>query len=89
MNMVNGLVSSMTSSISTRCPDDFCFSEIADPRRAQGRRRRLPTVLAIAAGASLRGMRDYKATALGPEASAPRRASTSAIGVISADALLT
>jgi predicted transposase YbfD/YdcC len=51
---------------------DF-FREITDPRRAQGRRHRLPTVLAIAAGASLCGMRGYKAIAgwaksLGPKA---------------------
>jgi hypothetical protein len=39
------------------------FAEIPDPRRAQGRRHRLPTVLAIAAGASLCGMRGYRAIA--------------------------
>lgn len=49
------------------------FYAIADPRRAQGRRHRLPTVLAIAAGAILCGMRGYKAIAewaqsLGPKA---------------------
>lgn len=38
-----------------------CFATIADPRRAQGRRHRLPVVLAIAAGATLCGMRGYKA----------------------------
>jgi hypothetical protein len=37
------------------------FAHIPDPRRAQGRRHRLPTVLAIAAAASLCGMRGYKA----------------------------
>jgi hypothetical protein len=37
------------------------FADIPDPRRAQGRRHRLPTVLAIAAGAILCGMRGYKA----------------------------
>jgi Domain of unknown function (DUF4338)/DDE_Tnp_1-associated len=52
-------------------PDFFCL--IADPRRAQGRRHRLSTVLAIAAGATLCGMRGYKAIAewarsLGPKA---------------------
>jgi len=51
---------------------DF-FRPITDPRRAQGRRHPLPTVLAIAAGASLCGMRGYKAIAgwaksLGPKA---------------------
>jgi Domain of unknown function (DUF4338)/DDE_Tnp_1-associated len=55
-----------------RALPDF-FSLIADPRRAQGRRHRLPTVLAIAAGAILCGMRGYKAIAdwaqsLGPKA---------------------
>lgn len=39
----------------------LCFAAIADPRRAQGRRHRLPVVLGIAAGAILCGMRGYKA----------------------------
>jgi hypothetical protein len=39
------------------------FADIPDPRRIQGRRHRLPTVLAIAAGAILCGMRGYKAIA--------------------------
>jgi hypothetical protein len=39
---------------------DF-FSDIPDPRRAQGRRHSLSTVLAIAAGATLCGMRGYLA----------------------------
>ena len=39
------------------------FAAIPDPRRAQGRRHRLATVLAIAAGASLCGMRGYRAIA--------------------------
>ena len=38
-----------------------CFKSIPDPRRSQGRRHRLPTVLGIAAGAILCGMRGYKA----------------------------
>ena len=38
-----------------------CFTLIADPRRAQGRRHRLPVVLSIAAGATLCGTRGYKA----------------------------
>ncbi len=51
------------------------FTEIPDPRRAQGRRHPLPTVLALAAGATLCGMRGYKAMAdwaksLGPKARA-------------------
>jgi hypothetical protein len=37
------------------------FADIPDPRRTQGRRHRLPNVLAIAAGAVLCGMRGYKA----------------------------
>ena len=49
------------------------FREIPDPRRAQGRRHGLSTVLGIAAGAVLCGMRGYKAIAdwaasLGPKA---------------------
>ncbi len=49
------------------------FTEIPDPRRAQGRRHPLATVLALAAGATLCGMRGYKAMAdwansLGPKA---------------------
>jgi len=39
------------------------FSQIPDPRRTQGRRHRLSTVLGIAAGAVLCGMRGYKAIA--------------------------
>jgi hypothetical protein len=53
------------------------FTDIPDPRRAQGRRHPLPTVLAIAA-ATLCGMRGYKAIAewaadLGQAARARRR----------------
>ena len=39
---------------------DF-FADIRDPRRPQGRRHRLSTILGIAAGATLCGMRGYKA----------------------------
>jgi hypothetical protein len=39
---------------------DF-FKKIPDPRRSQGRRHQLKTVLAIAAGAILCGMRGYRA----------------------------
>jgi hypothetical protein len=39
---------------------DF-FANIPDPRRSHGRRHRLATVLGIAAGATLCGMRGYKA----------------------------
>lgn len=38
-----------------------CFTTIPDPRRAQGRRHRLSVVLGLAAGATLCGMRGYKA----------------------------
>jgi hypothetical protein len=41
----------------------FFFADIPDPRRTQGRRHRLSTVLAIAAGACLCGMRGYRAIA--------------------------
>ena len=37
------------------------FADIPDPRRAQGRHHRLATVLALAAGATLCGMRGYRA----------------------------
>ena len=37
------------------------FADIPDPRRPQGRRHRLATVLAIAAAATLCGMRGYQA----------------------------
>lgn len=39
------------------------FADIADPRRAQGRRHRLVTILSLAAAAVLCGMRGYKAIA--------------------------
>ena len=39
------------------------FADIPEPRRTQGRRHRLATVLAISAGAILCGMRGYKAIA--------------------------
>ncbi|MDZ7752881.1 MAG: transposase family protein [Gammaproteobacteria bacterium] len=45
----------------TRCL--AVLPRIPDPRRAHGRRHRLPVVLALAAGASLCGMRGYKAMA--------------------------
>ncbi len=50
----------MLSAKQMRSLPDF-FKEIPDPRRAQGRRHRLSTVLAIAAGATLCGMRGYLA----------------------------
>lgn len=54
------------------CLPDF-FKDIPDPRRAHGRRHSLATVLALAAGAVLCGMRGYKgitdwAKSLGPKA---------------------
>ncbi len=39
------------------------FADIPDPRRGQGRRHRLPNVLAISAAATLCGMRGYQAIA--------------------------
>jgi hypothetical protein len=44
-----------------------CFAAIPDPRRRQGRRHPLPVVLAIAAAATLCGMRGYKAISLWAE----------------------
>jgi hypothetical protein len=41
---------------------DF-FKDVSDPRRTAGRRHQLPTILAIAAAATLCGMRGYKAMA--------------------------
>lgn len=51
----------------------YFFRDIPDPRRAEGRRHPLATVLAIAAGAILCGMRGYTAISdwaksLGPKA---------------------
>ena len=40
-----------------------CFADIDDPRRRQGRRHPLPTVLAIATAATLCGARTYQAMA--------------------------
>jgi hypothetical protein len=39
----------------------LCFNTVTDPRRKQGRRHRLAVVLGLAAGATLCGMRGYKA----------------------------
>lgn len=50
---------------------DF-FAAIPDPRRAQGRRHPLPSVLAIATGAILCGMRGYKAIAAWAKDLSPR-----------------
>ena len=50
-----------------------CFADVPDPRRRQGRRHSLPTILAIATAAVLCGMEGYKAISgwandLGPKA---------------------
>ena len=67
-----GVPKMMLSAQQMRSLPDF-FIDIPDPRRPQGRRHCLPTVLAIACGAILCGMRGYKAMAdwaqsLGPKA---------------------
>jgi len=48
------------------------FADIPDPRRAQGRRHQLPTVLAVAAGAILCGMRGYRAISDWAQSLSPR-----------------
>ena len=55
----------------------YFFSQLPDPRRTQGRRHRLSTVLGIAAGAVLCGMRGYKAIADWAKASGRNRGSAS------------
>jgi hypothetical protein len=50
----------MISANQMRALPDF-FENITDPRRSQGRRHRLSTVLAIVAAATLCGMRGYRA----------------------------
>jgi len=50
----------MISANHMRALPDF-FANIPDPRRSQGRRHRLSTVLAIAAAATLCGMKGYRA----------------------------
>ncbi|OGA45158.1 MAG: hypothetical protein A3G24_19885 [Betaproteobacteria bacterium RIFCSPLOWO2_12_FULL_62_13] len=67
-----GVPKIMLTAEQMRTLPDF-FNDIPDPRRAQGRRHRLPVVLGIAAAAVLCGMRGYKAIAgwardLGPKA---------------------
>lgn len=68
----NGAPKLMLSADQMRSLPEF-FTDIPDPRRAQGRRHRLATVLALATGATLCGMRGYKAISdwaqsLGPKA---------------------
>jgi hypothetical protein len=53
----------MLSAEQMRALPEF-FADIPDPRRGQGRRHPLPVVLAIAAAATLCGMRGYKAISL-------------------------
>lgn len=59
-NYSNGATKMMLTADKMWALPDF-FSTIADARRAQGLRHRLSTVLAIAAAATLCGMRGYKA----------------------------
>src|SRR5437667_10580157 len=56
---VGGTAMRLTAEQSPSLPS--VFSQISDPRRAQGRRHRLSMVLGIAAGAVLCGMRGYQA----------------------------
>lgn len=55
-----GATMTMLKAEQMRSLPDF-FVQIPDPRREQGRRHRISTVLALAAGAVLCGMRGYKA----------------------------
>lgn len=57
-----GVPKIMLTAQQMRTLPDF-FNDIPDPRRAEGRRHRLCVVLGIAAGATLSGMRGYKAIA--------------------------
>ena len=59
----HGAPTIMLSAEQMRVLPDF-FAEIPDPRRGQGRLHPLPVVLAIAAAATLCGMRGYKAISL-------------------------
>ena len=68
----HGVPKMMLSAAQMRSLPAF-FQNIDDPRRRQGRRHALPTVLALAAAATLCGMRGYKAISewvedLGPKA---------------------
>lgn len=57
-----GEITMRISTTQMRSLPDF-FDRVTDPRRAQGRRHRLSTVLGIAAGAVLCGMRSYESIA--------------------------
>jgi hypothetical protein len=59
----HGVPTIMLSAEQMRALPEF-FADIPDPRRGQGRRHPLPVVLAIAAAATLCGMRGYKAISL-------------------------
>ena len=68
----HGVPKMMLSAAEIRSLPAF-FHDIDDPRRRQGRRHALPTVLALASAATLCGMRGYKAISewvddLGPKA---------------------
>ena len=68
----HGVPKTMLSAAQMRSLPAF-FHHIDDPRRRQGRRHALPTVLALATAATLCGMRGYKAISewvddLGPKA---------------------
>jgi hypothetical protein len=58
----NGVPKMLLTADQMRSLPEF-FNDIPDPRRRQGQRHRLGTVLAIAVGACLCGMRGYKAFA--------------------------
>lgn len=71
-NYCKGVTKMMLTAHQMQSLPDF-FAQIPDPRRTHGRRHRLSTVLAVAAGATLCGMRGYKAISdwaqsLGPKA---------------------
>ena len=71
-HLQHGVPRMMLSAARMRSLPEF-FGGIDDPRRRQGRRHALPTVLALAAAATLCGMRGYKAISewvhdLGPKA---------------------
>ena len=60
----------LTTAQMNALPD--CFKNITDPRRAQGRRHRLSTVLAVATGAILCGRTTYQAIAEWAQALRPK-----------------
>ena len=56
----HGVPKMTLTAVQMRCLPEF-FHHIDDPRRRQGRRHALPTVLALATAATLCGMRGYQA----------------------------